>query len=104
MAYVHDSVNQISIKYQSNEKHYNYTTPKTFLEFIFLYKKLLLEKNTQYIERIQRLEGGMFKLAECERQVSQLKVLNKSIYYFVKISKIFLLCFCRINLQYKKCS
>lgn len=77
MAYVHDSVNQISTKYQTYEKHYNYTTPKTFLEFIFLYKKLLLEKNTQYIERIQRLEGGMYKLAECERQVSQLKVIKK---------------------------
>ena len=74
MAYVHGTVNQISKIYLQNEKRYNYTTPKTFLEYIFLYRKLLADKNTEYNNRIQRLQRGMAKLAECAHQVDALKV------------------------------
>ena len=44
MAYVHMSVNEISASYLANERRYNYTTPKSFLEQIALYSKLLTEK------------------------------------------------------------
>lgn len=74
MAYVHGTVNQISKIYLQNEKRYNYTTPKTFLEYIFLYRKLLVDKNGEFAQRIQRLQSGMAKLAECARQVDTLKV------------------------------
>ncbi|KAH8251731.1 hypothetical protein KR038_005556 [Drosophila bunnanda] len=73
MAYVHGTVNQISRIYLQNEKRYNYTTPKTFLEYIFLYRKLLVDKNGEFAERIARLQSGMAKLAECARQVDTLK-------------------------------
>ncbi|XP_067623613.1 dynein beta chain, ciliary [Eurosta solidaginis] len=73
MAYVHHTVNQISKIYLQNEKRYNYTTPKTFLEYIFLYRKLLVEKNDEHTGRIQRLQSGMAKLAECAGQVDALK-------------------------------
>ncbi|XP_068157565.1 LOW QUALITY PROTEIN: dynein beta chain, ciliary [Drosophila tropicalis] len=73
MAYVHGTVNQISKIYLQNEKRYNYTTPKTFLEYIFLYRKLLVDKNGEFAERIARLQSGMAKLAECARQVDTLK-------------------------------
>ncbi|XP_053970080.1 dynein beta chain, ciliary [Anastrepha ludens] len=73
MAYVHHTVNQISKIYLQNEKRYNYTTPKTFLEYIFLYRKLLVEKNDEHAGRIQRLQSGMAKLAECACQVDALK-------------------------------
>ncbi|XP_017082814.2 dynein heavy chain 17, axonemal [Drosophila eugracilis] len=73
MAYVHGTVNQISRIYLQNEKRYNYTTPKTFLEYIFLYRKLLVDKNGEFAERIARLQSGMSKLAECARQVDTLK-------------------------------
>ncbi|MGH0124876.1 UNVERIFIED_CONTAM: hypothetical protein FKN15_017166 [Acipenser sinensis] len=36
MAYIHTSVNETSEKYRQNEKRYNYTTPKNFLEKITL--------------------------------------------------------------------
>nr|XP_032294976.1 dynein heavy chain 9, axonemal [Drosophila virilis] len=73
MAYVHGTVNQISKIYLQNEKRYNYTTPKTFLEYIFLYRKLLVDKNGEFAQRIARLQSGMAKLAECARQVDTLK-------------------------------
>lgn len=34
MAYVHGSVNAMSKQYLANEKRYNYTTPKSFLELV----------------------------------------------------------------------
>ncbi|XP_060647178.1 dynein beta chain, ciliary [Drosophila nasuta] len=73
MAYVHGTVNQISKIYLQNEKRYNYTTPKTFLEYIFLYRKLLVDKNGEFAQRISRLQSGMAKLAECASQVDTLK-------------------------------
>lgn len=74
MAYVHATVNQISKIYLQNEKRYNYTTPKTFLEYIFLYRKLLVDRSGEHTSRIKRLQSGMAKLAECARQVDALKV------------------------------
>ncbi|ALC45571.1 CG41497 [Drosophila busckii] len=73
MSYVHGTVNQISKIYLQNEKRYNYTTPKTFLEYIFLYRKLLVDKTGEFAQRIGRLQSGMAKLAECARQVDTLK-------------------------------
>lgn len=78
MAYVHGTVNQISKIYLQNEKRYNYTTPKTFLEYIFLYRKLLVDRSGEHTNRIQRLQSGMAKLAECARQVDTLKVRYKN--------------------------
>lgn len=34
MAYVHESVNEMSKVYLANERRYNYTTPKSFLELV----------------------------------------------------------------------
>uniref|UniRef100_A0A1I8PY36 AAA+ ATPase domain-containing protein n=1 Tax=Stomoxys calcitrans TaxID=35570 RepID=A0A1I8PY36_STOCA len=73
MAYVHGTVNQISKIYLQNEKRFNYTTPKTFLEYIFLYRKLLVDRSGEHTRRIQRLQSGMAKLAECANQVDTLK-------------------------------
>lgn len=80
MAYVHGTVNQISKIYLQNEKRYNYTTPKTFLEYISLYSKLLIEKSGQHMERIYKLESGMSKLAECAYQVD---ILQVNIYIYI---------------------
>lgn len=74
MAYVHGSVNDMSTIYFQNEKRYNYTTPKTFLEVIALYTKILNEKHVQLTERIATLENGLLKLADCSQQVDGLQV------------------------------
>lgn len=84
MAYVLGSVNEISQTYLANEKRYNYTTPKSFLELIALYSKLLIEKTNDNQQRILRLDNGLIRLAQCAEQVDSLKVNFKiSDFHFV---------------------
>ena len=49
MAHVHISVNEMSRQYLLNERRYNYTTPKSFLELVWLVKYLASyeDKNIQ---------------------------------------------------------
>lgn len=80
MSYVHTSVNEVSKIYLQNERRYNYTTPKSFLEQIALYAKLLREKTVNLKAMIERLENGLEKLNSCAGQVKNfiLKMLEKS--------------------------
>ncbi|RZC39341.1 MT, DHC N2, AAA 7, DHC N1 and/or AAA 9 domain containing protein [Asbolus verrucosus] len=73
MSYVHGVVNNMSELYLQNEKRYNYTTPKSFLEQIALYSKLLGEKTKNLEDNIQRLEAGLLKLASTAEEVDGLK-------------------------------
>lgn len=73
MSYVHSTVNKISETYLQNEKRYNYTTPKSFLEQIALYSKLLTEKTNNIHNNIERLEIGLLKLASTSEEVDGLK-------------------------------
>ncbi|KAM6050175.1 dynein axonemal heavy chain 9 [Theristicus caerulescens] len=73
MAYVHTSVNEISRLYLSNERRYNYTTPKSFLEQIKLYQNLLLKKGKDLKAKMERLENGLKKLNSTSAQVDELK-------------------------------
>jgi len=73
MAYVHKSVNDQSAVYLANDKRYNYTTPKSFLEQIALYKRLLNLKHRELQEKIVRLENGLIKLNSTSQQVDDLK-------------------------------
>uniref|UniRef100_A0A8D0ZZS5 Dynein axonemal heavy chain 9 n=2 Tax=Sus scrofa TaxID=9823 RepID=A0A8D0ZZS5_PIG len=73
MAFVHTSVNQTSQSYLSNEQRYNYTTPKSFLEFIRLYQGLLRRNGEELTAKIQRLENGLLKLHSTSAQVDDLK-------------------------------
>ncbi|CAF0714705.1 unnamed protein product [Brachionus calyciflorus] len=73
MAYVHKSVNDMSVVYLQNDRRYNYTTPKSFLEQISLYKRLLTVKNKELQEKIIRLENGLVKLQSTSKQVDDLK-------------------------------
>ncbi|XP_071659384.1 dynein axonemal heavy chain 9-like [Patagioenas fasciata] len=68
MAYVHTSVNEISRLYLSNERRYNYTTPKSFLEQIKLYQNLLLKKGKDLKAKMERLENGLEKLKSTSAQ------------------------------------
>ncbi|XP_030371689.1 dynein beta chain, ciliary [Scaptodrosophila lebanonensis] len=77
MAYVHKTVNDISQVYLSNAKRYNYTTPKSFLELIALYSKLLHEKVKANMDRRTRLENGLIKLASCSKEVDALQDVLK---------------------------
>lgn len=62
MARVHASVNKASEKYQRNEKGYDHTTPKSFLEQIKLYNNLLERSHEQLQRKMHRLWGGLEEL------------------------------------------
>lgn len=74
MAYTHTSVNLMSKQYLQNERRYNYTTPKSYLEQISLYSKLLRLKSEELKKNIARLENGLDKLRVTAAQVDDLKV------------------------------
>ncbi|KAI5108711.1 dynein beta chain, ciliary, partial [Silurus meridionalis] len=73
ISYAHTSVNEVSVKYQQNEKHFNYTTPKSFLEFMKLYGNLLATKRMELTRKMERLENGLQKLLTTASQVEDLK-------------------------------
>ncbi|XP_078035559.1 dynein beta chain, ciliary-like isoform X9 [Augochlora pura] len=75
MSFVHTSVNDISTLYLQNERRYNYTTPKSFLEQIALYTKLLIERTYDLKAMIERLKSGLDKLESCASQVGDLRVV-----------------------------
>ncbi|KAJ3158178.1 hypothetical protein HDU86_003133 [Geranomyces michiganensis] len=73
MAFAHQSVNTVSKKYLINEKRYNYTTPKSFLALIALYKEMLEQKSKALTKSMERLENGLTKLQSTASQVDDLK-------------------------------
>ncbi|KAJ3198630.1 hypothetical protein HDU82_001178, partial [Entophlyctis luteolus] len=73
MAFCHQSVNAVSRKFLINEKRYNYTTPKSFLALISLYKEMLERKSTELTRAMDRLENGLTKLQSTASQVDDLK-------------------------------
>ncbi|XP_015187538.1 PREDICTED: dynein beta chain, ciliary-like [Polistes dominula] len=75
MSFVHTIVNETSKLYLQNEKRYNYTTPKSFLEQISLYSKLLREKTFEVQNMITRLQNGLEKLDSCAEEVDKLKAV-----------------------------
>ncbi|NXH09440.1 DYH9 protein, partial [Bucco capensis] len=73
MAHVHSSVNEMSALYLRNERRYNHTTPKSFLQHIKLYQSLLLTKGKELKAKLERLENGLEKLNSTSAQVDELK-------------------------------
>ncbi|KAL1130935.1 hypothetical protein AAG570_012176 [Ranatra chinensis] len=73
MGHVHSQVNTMSRAYLQNERRYNYTTPKSFLEQISLYSKLLRQKSAELSSKIDRLQNGLEKLKRTSKQVDDLK-------------------------------
>ncbi|KAL7641741.1 UNVERIFIED_CONTAM: hypothetical protein RMT77_007615 [Armadillidium vulgare] len=73
MAHVHSSVNDMSRHYLTNDRRFNYTTPKTFLGLISLYSKLLSTKHKELQGKIERLQNGLEKLRTTSSQVDALK-------------------------------
>lgn len=71
MAFAHTSVNSMSRTYLLNERRYNYTTPKSFLEQISLYSRLLEKKSDELTGKVDRLQNGLEKLRTTAEQVSQ---------------------------------
>nr|XP_020748715.1 dynein heavy chain 11, axonemal isoform X1 [Odocoileus virginianus texanus] len=73
MAHVHTSVREMSTRYYQNEKRHNYTTPKSFLEQISLFKNLLKKKQEAVSQKKEHLVNGVQKLRTTASQVGELK-------------------------------
>lgn len=76
-------VNKACAKFLQAERRYNYTTPKTFLELIKLYKNLLAAKRAATQQNIDRLQTGLEKLHKTKKDVDVLikdaKVMSEQV-------------------------
>jgi dynein heavy chain len=82
MGFVHMSVNSTSRVYLQNERRYNYTTPKSFLEQISLYSKLLRQKSSELTGKVARLENGLDKLRSTAEQVKYKNLIFSDILFY----------------------
>ena len=73
MSFVHTSVEIASTEFFQQERRYNYTTPKSFLDLIALYKKMLGEKKADIRVLKERLENGLEKMNSASEQVAELQ-------------------------------
>jgi len=88
MAYVHASVGEMAQRYKAAERRNVYTTPKSFLELIALYKSLL-GSNRATLDTLQvRLESGLVKLKESSAQVADMQELLQSESVVVEKKKV----------------
>ncbi|KAK0146252.1 Dynein heavy chain 17, axonemal [Merluccius polli] len=73
MAYVHSTVIEKSKSYLLSDQRHNYASPKTFLENINLYQKLLGLKRNQLLTKMEHLKNGLAKLMNTSTQVDSVK-------------------------------
>jgi len=77
MPYSFDIVNKEAKRFLQQERRYVYTTPKSFLELLALYTKLLGDKRSDVDKSIQRLSDGLTKLRETADKVEQIEATLK---------------------------
>lgn len=73
IADVHVSIETANKEFLARERRFNYTTPKSFLELIDFYKKLLMKKRKVLDDNIDRLETGLTILQKTKDKVEGLK-------------------------------
>eukprot|EP01065_Artemidia_motanka_P030559 TRINITY_DN365_c0_g2_i2.p1 TRINITY_DN365_c0_g2~~TRINITY_DN365_c0_g2_i2.p1 ORF type:complete len:4684 (+),score=1932.48 TRINITY_DN365_c0_g2_i2:111-14162(+) len=77
MAFTHQKVTEKCADFLNEEKRYCYTTPKSFLELISLYKVLLAQKRGVVDQNKERLSSGIEKIQSASDQVADLQVKLK---------------------------
>jgi len=65
-----ENVNKLSGKLYEMERRYVYTTPKSFLELIKLFKSMLQQKRDNLLKNRERYDSGLIKLRETAEQVA----------------------------------
>jgi len=73
MAEVHLSIDAANKQYLAEERRYNYTTPKSFLELISFYMKMLCNKQSTVSANCERLERGLAIMEQVQEKVNGLK-------------------------------
>jgi len=75
MGYVHQSVEDITLAYDAQERRKVYTTPKSYLELIETYKKLYEANQARVDASKLRLESGLLKLRAASTQVAEMQIV-----------------------------
>jgi dynein heavy chain len=70
----HSSVIELSTKYYTSLRRYNYVTPTSYLELIQTFKALVDKKRKQVFTLISRYETGLTQLASAAAQVSTMQI------------------------------
>merc|ERR1712232_1379703 len=73
MAEVHLSIDNANKQFLLEERRHNYTTPKSFLELIIFYMKMLGDKQSAVIANAERLERGLGIMEQVQAKVEGLK-------------------------------
>jgi len=71
------AVNAAGDDFLNDERRYAYTTPKSFLELIDLYKKMLQNKRDDMQAAVDRLQAGLDKLQGTAKKVGELEEFIK---------------------------
>ncbi|XP_065071378.1 dynein axonemal heavy chain 6-like isoform X2 [Rhopilema esculentum] len=70
---IHKSVEAASAAYLQELQRHFYVTPRSYIEFIQLYRSLLEKKRREYNFNLQRMSTGLRKVAESKEMVSVMK-------------------------------
>ena len=62
LKFMHKCIEKISIDMKKKINRTNYLTPKSYLELLGIYKKILKEKSEDMNLQLERLTEGMTKL------------------------------------------
>lgn len=73
MPYSFEIANKAALKCYQQERRYVYTTPKSFLELLELFKIMLDKKRIELDDEKQIYELGLVKLEETESKVAELQ-------------------------------
>eukprot|EP00698_Gefionella_okellyi_P011837 TRINITY_DN3147_c0_g1_i1.p1 TRINITY_DN3147_c0_g1~~TRINITY_DN3147_c0_g1_i1.p1 ORF type:complete len:4003 (-),score=857.71 TRINITY_DN3147_c0_g1_i1:159-12167(-) len=73
MPFAFKAVNEVSARYLEIERRYNYTTPKSFLGVVDLYKSMLSKRRQVLTRAIDRLQTGVEKLTKTAKDVAVLE-------------------------------
>ena len=71
--YSFGAVNSACIDYLKTDRRFTYTTPKTYLEFLALFNKLVAQQTQSSVDAIERLQSGLTKLKETGETVVQIE-------------------------------
>ena len=70
---IHKSVEVASAAYLQELQRHFYVTPRSYIEFIQLYRSLLEKKRREYNFNLQRMSTGLRKVAESKEMVAVMK-------------------------------
>ena len=73
MAFAHSAVGKCAATYRLEQQRAVYTTPKSYLELISLYKRLLGSTSASLDGKVGRLERGLSKLVATSEGVASIK-------------------------------